>query len=160
MDTFNQKLKMDLETIMAFIKTQSNLNDIQDVFIKGPKHNCGFMWTPKEWWTVEQYAALKIINNKVFDLDWDSGGYGIMMRKIQKRIKDDLPVATLKSEDNLIDDGRACAKAYQQTCFGKAMDNNNKAALKVAANEGMTAAAKYMMEQGGGDYAKMRSMFG
>ena len=58
------------------------------------------------------------------------------------------------------DDGKEMAKIYQQTGFAKAMDDNNKEALKVAAEEGMGAAAKHMMKQAGGDYARMRSMFG
>jgi len=58
------------------------------------------------------------------------------------------------------DDGKETAKLYQQTGFAKAMDDNNKEALKVAAEEGIDAAAKHMMKQAGGDYGRMRSMFG
>jgi hypothetical protein len=56
--------------------------------------------------------------------------------------------------------GKAHAKFYQQTVFAEAMDDNNKEALKVAAEEGINAAAKYMMSSAGGDYARMRSMYG
>ena len=56
--------------------------------------------------------------------------------------------------------GKAHAKLYQQTVFAEAMDDNNKEALKVAAEEGFDAAAKYMMSSAGGDYARMRSMYG
>ena len=52
------------------------------------------------------------------------------------------------------------AKGYQETKFGKAMDDNNKKALDVMANKGADEAAKYMMAQAGGDYSRMRSMFG
>ena len=61
---------------------------------------------------------------------------------------------------NQQDDGRSFAKAYQQTKFGKSMDDTNKEALKVAAEQGLKASAKFMMDQAGGDYAKMRSMYG
>ncbi len=58
------------------------------------------------------------------------------------------------------DDGRACAQAYQKTGFGQSMDDKNKKALKVASEKGFTEATKYMMEQAGGDYGRMRSMYG
>ena len=61
---------------------------------------------------------------------------------------------------NMVHDGKEMAKIYQQTGFAKAMDDNNKEALKVAAEEGMDAAAKHMMSNAGGDYARMRSMYG
>ena len=40
------------------------------------------------------------------------------------------------------------------------MDDNNKKALNVMANKGADEAAKYMMNMAGGDYSRMRSMFG
>ena len=62
------------------------------------------------------------------------------------------------------DDGKGIAKLYQQTGFAKAMDDNNKEALKVAAEEGMDAAVKHMFtDQKSGrqlSYAEMRSRYG
>ena len=58
------------------------------------------------------------------------------------------------------DDGKEMAKLYQQTGFAKGMDENNKKALDVMAKEGMDAVAKHMMASAGGDYSRMRSMFG
>ena len=58
------------------------------------------------------------------------------------------------------DDGKGMSKLYQQTSFAKAMDDNNKEALKVAAEKGFNVAAKHMMKQAGGDYGRMRSMYG
>jgi len=62
--------------------------------------------------------------------------------------------------DNRLDNEMNFAKGYQQTSFGKAMDDNNKKALDVMAKKGADEAANYMMAQAGGDYARMRSMFG
>ena len=124
---------------------------------------------------------------------WDSSDYGIMMRRIQGRIKA-VPCAKVVSpKDNLEDDEgkwagdertgkgsplyendvnnpeefnervdseKKFAKGYQETKFGKAMDDNNKKALDVMANKGADEAAKYMMNMAGGDYARMRSMYG
>ena len=59
-----------------------------------------------------------------------------------------------------IETEKATAKAYQKTSFGKSMDENNKKALDVAAKEGWEKSAVYMMNQSGGDYSRMRSMFG
>jgi hypothetical protein len=59
-----------------------------------------------------------------------------------------------------LEEGKNFAKSYQQTSFGKAMDDNNKKALDVMAKKGADEAANYMMAQAGGDYARMRSMFG
>ena len=65
-----------------------------------------------------------------------------------------------EEEDEKLDQEKSFAKGYKQTEFGKSMDENNKNALDVMANKGMNEAGKYMMSQAGGDYAKMRSMFG
>jgi hypothetical protein len=59
-----------------------------------------------------------------------------------------------------LEEGKNFAKSYQQTSFGKAMDDNNNKALDVMAKKGADEAANYMMAQAGGDYARMRSMFG
>jgi len=154
------------------------------------------MWTPDSWWSNREKEAVKIVSDKVLDYDWDSSGYGYMMRVIEAKIKE-LPVATAVSvKDDLKDDegkladdsrtgkdsplyendvenleeesgelcdierGKNFAKGYQQTGFGKAMNDNNKKALDVMANKGMNEAAKHMMDMAGGDYAKMRSMYG
>jgi len=199
------KAKRDSEAIMRFIEAHSQFNAMYNAFIKGPEPGCGFMWTPDSWWVGEEKSAVKIVSNKVLDYDWDSSGYGYMMRMIQCKIKE-LPVATavvvkddLKDDEGKCagdtrtgkgsplyendvenpeeglpplhdggvareflkkDDGRAMASAYQQTVFGKTMDKNNKEALDVMAKKGGNEAAKHMMDMAGGDYARMRSMYG
>ena len=63
------------------------------MFIKGPPINQGFMWCqdnggPDCYWTEKEGEALRFIRNKVLELGWESSGYGIMMRKIQRKIKE------------------------------------------------------------------------
>ncbi len=52
------------------------------------------------------------------------------------------------------------AQSYLKTPMAKAMDDNNKKAMKVWANKGTDVAINYMMYQAGGDYGRMRSMYG
>jgi len=65
-----------------------------------------------------------------------------------------------EEEDEKLEQEKSFAKEYKKTEFGKSMDENNKKALDVMANKGMNEAGKYMMSQAGGNYARMRSMFG
>lgn len=187
---WEQKSKHDSEAIMRFIESHPLFNDIYSAFMKGPKPGEGFMWTPDSWWVGGEKEAVKIVSNKVLDYDWDSSGYGYMMRVIQGKIQALPVVKAVAVKDNLQDDeakfagdprtgkgspfyktvksfqldtleeGKNFAKSYQQTQFGKAMDDSNKKALDVMANKGADEAAKYMMNMAGGDYARMRSMFG
>ena len=188
--SFEQKSKHDSEKIMRFIESHPKFDAIYSAFTKGPEPECGFMWTTTEWWTQEEGEAIEIVSNKVLEYDWDSSGYGYMMRVIQAKIKE-LPVATAEAvQDDLQDDeskyagdprtgkgspfyktvksfqldeleeGKNFAKSYQQTQFGEAMNDNNKKALDVMAKKGANKAANYMMAQAGGDYGRMRSMFG
>jgi hypothetical protein len=55
---------------------------------------------------------------------------------------------------------RTFAQNYLKTPMAKAMDDNNKKAMKVWANKGAEVAVNYMMHQAGGDYGRMRSMYG
>ena len=52
------------------------------------------------------------------------------------------------------------AQNYLKTDTAKGMDEQNKTAMKVWANKGPAVAAQYMMHQAGGDYGRMRSMYG
>ncbi len=149
--SLQEKAEKDLVIIMKYISSQDLRNDIFSLFIKGPDPDTGFMWTPTEWWSENEAKGLKIVSEKVLELDWDSSGYGFMMRLIQQEVK-----KTFRYND----DGQGFAKAYQKTGFGKAMDENNKEALDVMAKKGSGEAVKHMMNMSGGDYARMRMDFG
>lgn len=166
--SLEQKSKNDSEKIMRFIESHPKFDAIYSAFMKGPDPQSGFMWTTTEWWSPEEGEAIKIVSNKVLDYDWDSSGYGYMMRVIESKIKalqvvDGVLVKNVENpeeEEEKLDSEKKFAKSYQQTSFGKAMDDNNKKALDVMAKKGADEAANYMMAQAGGDYARMRSMFG
>ena len=165
---WEQKSKHDSEAIMRFIESHELFNDIYSAFMKGPDPQSGFMWTTTEWWSPVEGEAIKIVSNKVLDYGWDSSGYGYMMRVIESKIKELQVVDAVlvkdvenpEEEEEKLDSEKKFAKSYQQTSFGKAMDDNNKKALDVMAKKGADEAANYMMAQAGGDYARMRSMFG
>lgn len=188
---WEEKEEKDLKFFMNSINNHANKNDIIAMFMKGPPKDDGFMFCSNEgdencYWTKAESDALKYIGNLVLDKDWDSSGYGLMMRKIQRQIHiqqlrkspplfdnnnnnpEDLShlptvyaVPVYDDRKNLeVEAGKVMAKEYQKTTIGKSMDENNKNALEVAANKGWDEAAKHMMEQAGGDYSKMRSMFG
>ena len=166
--SLQEKCKHDSEKIMIFIESHPKFDAIYRAFMKGPDPQSGFQWTTTEWWSLEEGEAIKIVSNKVLDYDWDSSGYGYMMRVIESKIKalqvvDGVLVKDVENpeeEEEKLDSEKKFAKSYQQTSFGKAMDDNNKKALDVMAKKGADEAANYMMAQAGGDYARMRSMFG
>jgi len=55
---------------------------------------------------------------------------------------------------------KAFAKSYLETQLANQMDETNKNAMKVWKEDGANAAIKHMMDSAGGDYSRMRSMFG
>ena len=57
-------------------------------------------------------------------------------------------------------DSKAFAKSYLETPLANQMDETNKKAMNVWKEGGANAAIKYMMDSAGGDYSRMRSMFG
>ena len=58
------------------------------------------------------------------------------------------------------DDKAFIKKVVKDTGAYNAMDDANKKAADVMEKDGAEAAAKYMMSMAGGDYARMRMMYG
>ena len=44
------------------------------------------MWTPDEHWTDDERLGLKCIDKEILRLGWESSGYGIMHRRLQKMV--------------------------------------------------------------------------
>ena len=69
-----------------------------------------------------------------------------------------------KEKESILKEGQTFAKNYKKTEFADMMDEPNKKALDVMANEGMDAAVKHMFtDQESGrqlSYAEMRSRYG
>ena len=67
---------------------------------------------------------------------------------------------TQEQQHKQTQDGKAFAKSYLETPLANQMDETNKKAMNVWKEGGANAAIKYMMDSAGGDYSRMRSMFG
>ena len=66
----------------------------------------------------------------------------------------------LSEKDKSPDTKRFVKTVIKNTGVYDAMDDANKKAADVLEKDGADAAAKYMMNMAGGDYARMRSMYG
>ena len=85
------KFNNDLKKIIEVINNSPNKGDVIKMFKKGPPENEGFAWCSKEggqgfYWSEEESKALKMVSNLVLDNGWDSSGYSIMLRAIQKAL--------------------------------------------------------------------------
>ena len=67
---------------------------------------------------------------------------------------------THTQEQQHTQDSKAFAKSYLETPLANQMDETNKKAMNVWKEGGADAAVKHMMDSAGGDYSRMRSMFG
>jgi hypothetical protein len=67
---------------------------------------------------------------------------------------------TQQQQQHTQDKDKAFAKSYLETPLANQMDETNKKAMNVWKEGGANAAIKYMMDSAGGDYSRMRSMFG
>ena len=69
-------------------------------------------------------------------------------------------VKTEQPQDGGLKEGQKFAQDYKKTVIAQCMDEPNKKALDVMAKEGANAAVNHMMNMAGGDYSRMRSMYG
>ena len=86
MEMFQRKLYRDSKELLEFIKKSPLRNNIIQMYRKGPLSDRGFMWTPDEYWTDDERLGLKCIDKEIFRLEWESSGYGIMHRRLQKMV--------------------------------------------------------------------------
>lgn len=99
------KKNIDIEFFLNEIDNHQNKEHIISMFIKGPPPNKGFMWCessggPDCHWTEKEAEGLKYVGNLVLDKDWDSSGYGFMMRFIQTKIKEKYQHEVLNPEED------------------------------------------------------------
>ena len=80
--TMELNQEKDLEQILFKIENHPKKNEFIELYIKGPPDNEGFMWwnNPPE--------VFNITKKWVLDAGYDSSGYGIMHRLIQRKIKE------------------------------------------------------------------------
>ena len=86
MENFCGKLYTDSNDLLEFIKKSPLRANIIKMYAKGPLPDRGFMWTPDEHWTDYERLGLKCIDKEIFRLEWESSGYGIMHRRLQKMV--------------------------------------------------------------------------
>ena len=72
----------DCEIILEKIEKHPEKNEFIQLYLKGPPDNEGFTW-----WN-EPPEVFTIVRGWVLDAGYDSSGYGIMHRMIQKKIKE------------------------------------------------------------------------
>ena len=156
MSTIQEKANNDLKQTMIWINSRNNKDWIYNMFIKGPPENKGFMWCDQEggenkWWSEKESQGLKDVTQYVLDLGWDSSGYGLFMRKIQNHIKSQFENKKIRNQ---------FAKKYKKTEFYNMMDDNNKKIMDIWEKDGTESAINKMMENAGGDYGRMRLIYG
>jgi hypothetical protein len=78
----------------------------------------------------------------------------------QQHTQDKEQQQTQQQQQHTQDKDKAFAKSYLETPLANQMDETNKKAMNVWKEGGANAAIKYMMDSAGGDYSRMRSMFG
>ena len=86
MEMFQRKLYRDSNDLLEFIKKSPLRDNIIKMYRKGPSSDRGFMWTPDEHWTENELLGLKCIDKEIFRLEWESSGYGIMHRRLEKMV--------------------------------------------------------------------------
>ena len=91
-ENMGSKVNNDLETVMNFIKMSPEKDHIVRLYLNGPPNNEGFMW-----WNIDN--DYRYINNKtiinikktmdsiILNLGWDSSGFALFHREIQKHVK-------------------------------------------------------------------------
>ena len=188
MNNMQNKMEIDCQEIIKFINNHENKQGIVSMFMKGPPEKQGFMWCStkggvNEYWNQEEGEGLKTVKKIVLNKGWESSGYAIMMRKIQKEVEKNVfrnspPLYDENKYTEYYDDEgkyegdpragkysrfykeRNSAENYLSTQSFQGMDDNNKNAMKVFINKGSEACVKHMFEKAGNDYGRMRSMYG
>ena len=80
------KLANDYNKLLSEIENHTSKNDIISMFKKGPPANKGFMWSLNDttYWTESELKALKLVSTMILNLQWESSGLALMLRKLQK----------------------------------------------------------------------------
>ena len=99
------KKNVDIVFFLDKIDNYQNKENIISMFLKGPPEDLGFMWCEKTGgpdchWTEKEAEGLKYVGNLVLDKNWDSSGYGFMMRFIQTKIKEKYQHEVLNPEED------------------------------------------------------------
>ena len=83
-----EKLKIDCAKIVDVILHHAKAKHMVQVLKKGPPKDLGYMWGLNEpdYWTEQEKAAINIMHVWVLQKGWESSGYAIMFRALEKEI--------------------------------------------------------------------------
>ena len=87
--SLEEKLKTDCAHIVQAILSNKQAKFMVQVLQKGPPEDSGYMWGLNEpdYWTEQEKAAINIMHIWVLQKGWESSGYAIMFRSLEKEIK-------------------------------------------------------------------------
>jgi len=87
--TLEEKLEIDKKEIIRVMLAHTEAKYMVRVLKKGPPKDLGYMWGLNEpdYWTEQEKAAINIMHVWVLQKGWESSGYGIMFRALEKEIK-------------------------------------------------------------------------
>ncbi len=88
MSTLEEKLITDTALLVDKIKSHPESNTMKKVFQKGPPKDKGYMWGLRDpdYWTENEKIAINIMHKWVLEKGWESSGYSIMFRSIEKQL--------------------------------------------------------------------------
>lgn len=87
--TIEEKLLIDKKEIIRVMLAHTEAKYMVQVLKKGPPKDSGYMWGVNEpdYWSEREKAAITIMHVWVLQKGWESSGYAIMFRALEKEIK-------------------------------------------------------------------------
>ncbi len=106
--TLEEKLKIDTKYLIDILLHHPKKEAMIQVLTKGPPKDLGYMWGLNEpgYWTNEEREAIDIMHIWVLQKGWESSGYAIMFRSLEKAIKN------VNLSDTSLPDGETKAEGY------------------------------------------------
>lgn len=122
----------DCKKALKFIEEHELRDKIITMYIHGPPEDKGFSWWQND---TPEFSAM---HGFILAMDYDSSAYAVMHRKIQESIRD----------------------MYHLTGGKIVRLSDNQKVIRIWGKDGVETAVMHMVKEAGGDYGKMRSMFG
>ena len=88
--TLEEKLEIDKKEIIRVMLAHSEAKYMVQVLKKVPPKDLGYMWglnNTDGYWSERQKEAIQIMHVWVLQKGWESSGYAIMFRALEKEIK-------------------------------------------------------------------------
>jgi|TARA_B110000908_G_C10266799_1_gene464896 hypothetical protein len=153
-------MNFDTKKTLLFIDSHTQRANIIAMYKKGPPVHCGFLFATEKNWENEQANAFSIMKKHILDAGYDSSGYAMMHRAVQKSLRER---SSHTIEEVGIPDRSQMMVGGVFRPYPWEMDRNNAEAMRVMNSEGLQSAAKHMFTRPDGtrrSYSEMRSMYG